>query len=102
MRVLPPAVMRRGIRAANRDGMPAIVYLHPWEVDPDQPRVQNAKRSSRLRHYVNLGKTLSRVRGLLESFPFGTVREVTDAEERIVPPTSAPLPLSTLTSLVAR
>jgi polysaccharide deacetylase family protein (PEP-CTERM system associated) len=76
MRVLPPAVMRRAIRGANESGAPAIVYLHPWEVDPDQPRVREAPRLARLRHYVNLSRTKERLSRLLDAFAFGTVSEV--------------------------
>ncbi len=76
MRVLPPAVMRHAIRRANKDGTPAITYLHPWEVDPDQPRIEAAGRTAKLRHYVNLDKMHGRLEGLLASFRFGTVSEV--------------------------
>ncbi len=81
MRVLPPAVMRHAIRRANRDGMPAITYLHPWEVDPEQPRIEAASRKAKLRHYVNLGKMLDRLESLLTSFRFGTVSQVLAALE---------------------
>lgn len=76
LRALPPAVVHKGIRAANAEGIPAILYLHPWEVDPDQPRMAGARGGTRLRHYLNLDRTLDRLQGLLERFPFGTVREV--------------------------
>ena len=76
MRVLPPRLMRHAIRRANDEGTAAIVYLHPWEIDPDQPRIEGVGRGTRFRHYVNLEKTGSRVRGLLESFPFGTVADI--------------------------
>lgn len=75
LRALPPFVMHRAIRAANRKGWPAIVYLHPWEVDPAQPRIRTASASSRFRHYLNLHRTLPRLRGLFGRFPFGTVTE---------------------------
>ncbi|MDJ0975198.1 MAG: DUF3473 domain-containing protein [Planctomycetota bacterium] len=100
MRVLPPAVMRRGIRAANAEGTAAIIYLHPWEVDPEQPRVQAASRASRARHYVNLDKTYDRVRGLLEAFPFGTIRDVLDREAETRRDTTPALAPTALTELV--
>ena len=81
MRALPPAVVRRGIRSVNRAGHPAITYLHPWEVDPDQPRVQGGSRKARFRHYLNLHKTLPRLQRLIRSFRFGTVSEVLAAIE---------------------
>jgi polysaccharide deacetylase family protein (PEP-CTERM system associated) len=75
-RLLPYEWTRRGIRALNHaEGQPAIFYLHPWEIDPDQPRV-SVGALSRLRHYYNLDETESRLRRLLGEFRFGTVSEV--------------------------
>jgi polysaccharide deacetylase family protein (PEP-CTERM system associated) len=86
MRVLPGSVMRRAIAAENRDGHPAIVYLHPWEIDPDQPRIA-APAFARWRHYVNLTRTLGRLKGLMRSFRFGTVEDVlNDLESAGRPP----------------
>jgi polysaccharide deacetylase family protein (PEP-CTERM system associated) len=75
MRFLPPAAMRRAIASENRAGRPAVVYLHPWEVDPEQPRVAAAARFARWRHYLNLDRTRARLEGLLDRFRFGTVSE---------------------------
>jgi len=75
MRLLPGAVMRGALRARSRAGVPTIVYLHPWEVDPDQPRVQNIGRMSRFRHYLNLDKTSGRLLALMRQMRFGTVSE---------------------------
>jgi hypothetical protein len=50
--------------------------MHPWEIDPDQPRVKGASSRSRFRHYVNLHKTEDRFRRLLEDFQFSTIREL--------------------------
>jgi hypothetical protein len=47
-----------------------MFYLHPWEIDPDQPRVE-ASLVSRFRHYQNLARTESRLRQLLAEFAFG-------------------------------
>lgn len=75
-RILPYAWTRRGIRHLNRsEGGPAIFYLHPWEVDPNQPRIQ-ASALSRLRHYYNLKHTEARLRRLLREFQFGTISQV--------------------------
>ena len=52
-----------------------MFYLHPWEIDPDQPRIGTA-RLSRFRHYRNLSKTERRLRRLLADFRFGPAREV--------------------------
>jgi polysaccharide deacetylase family protein (PEP-CTERM system associated) len=60
-RVLPYGWTQYGIRYLNEEEQrPAIFYLHPWEVDPDQPRL-NAGLVSRFRHYCNLEKTESRL-----------------------------------------
>ena len=75
-RVLPYGWTRRGIRHLNDvEQRPAIFYLHPWEMDPDQPRLK-AGLLSRFRHYYNLDKTESRLRWLLTEFRFGTVSDV--------------------------
>ncbi len=76
MRVLPPALMRRAISRANRRGQPAVVYLHPWEVDPDQPRMSGAGRATTFRHYVGLHKMAGRLERLLKRYRFGTMRDV--------------------------
>ena len=75
-RIFPYAWTRWGIRRINRrEGRPAIFYLHPWEIDPAQPRF-NAGVVSRFRHYRNLDKTEPRLRRLLRDFRFSTVRRV--------------------------
>jgi polysaccharide deacetylase family protein (PEP-CTERM system associated) len=75
-RLLPYAWTRWGIDRLNeREHKPAIFYLHPWEIDPDQPRLETGALS-RLRHYTNLDKTETRFRTLLRDFefaPLGTV-----------------------------
>lgn len=75
-RLYPLWITRRAIRDINSQGHPAIMYLHPWEFDPDQPRVSNAPWLSRFRHYVNLDKTEPRLRALLQDFQFTTMHEV--------------------------
>jgi hypothetical protein len=85
MRFLPPAAMRRAIASENRAGFPAIVYLHPWEVDPDQPRVA-APRMARWRHYLNLDRTQRRLESLLERFRFGTLSRALAPLERAAAP----------------
>lgn len=56
---------------------PVIFYLHPWEVDPEQPRL-NGSLLSRFRHYVNLSRCESRLRTLLADFEFQPLRDVID------------------------
>jgi len=75
-RLLPYAWTRWGIsRLNNNERRAAIFYLHPWEIDPEQPRLPGSYLS-RFRHYTNLGKTETRLRRLMTEFPFGTLREV--------------------------
>jgi polysaccharide deacetylase family protein (PEP-CTERM system associated) len=71
-RLYPYFLTRRGLRAINAAARPFAVYIHPWEVDPDQPRLP-AKRTARFRHYVNLHRTEGRLVRLLSDFPFGTM-----------------------------
>jgi polysaccharide deacetylase family protein (PEP-CTERM system associated) len=75
-RLLPYRWTSLGIRRLNEhEGRPAVFYLHPWEIDPGQPRL-NAGALSRLRHYRNLKLTEQRFRRLLGEFRFGTVTRV--------------------------
>lgn len=68
-RFLPYFLSRAGIARVNKaDHSAAVFYLHPWEVDPDQPRVQGLPLKSRFRHYVNLSRTESRLRQLARDF----------------------------------
>ena len=71
-RVLPYAFSRWAIRQVNRrEGRPAVFYFHPWEIDPDQPRVGNAPVKSRLRHYTNLSVMADKLRELVHEFQWG-------------------------------
>jgi polysaccharide deacetylase family protein (PEP-CTERM system associated) len=54
---------------------PQIFYLHPWEIDPDQPRVPNASWFSNFRHYTNLHRCLPRLERMISDFKFGTISE---------------------------
>ncbi len=68
-RLLPYGVSRWSLRRINQaDGRPAMFYFHPWELDPEQPRVAGAGAKARFRHYVNLGHMESRLRRLLADF----------------------------------
>jgi polysaccharide deacetylase family protein (PEP-CTERM system associated) len=76
-RLLPYAISRWQIQRVNRDDKrSAIFYFHPWEVDPDQPRVREATARTRFRHYVNLEHTEGRLRRLLGDFSWGRADEV--------------------------
>ena len=70
LRLFPLQVTRTAIRSINeREEKPVIVYLHPWEIDPEQPRL-NGRRSSRIRHYINIGSTMPKLKTFLAEFKF--------------------------------
>lgn len=75
-RLYPLWVTARAIQWLNRQGEAAVVYLHPWEFDPQQPRMAQAPMKSRFRHYVNLAKTEARLAQLLARFTFAPISEV--------------------------
>jgi len=60
-------------RINNKEKQPFTFYLHPWEVDPNQPRFNNARAFSKFRHYNNLHKTKRRMTNLLHNFTFGPI-----------------------------
>ena len=78
LRLLPLALTRAAIdRISTRDGAPAIVYVHPWELDPEQPRLDGSP-FTRFRQYANLRRTESRLGTLLGERSFAPLAEVID------------------------
>lgn len=75
-RLYPYFVTRALLRGCIRQGRPAVFYLHPWEVDPGQPKVAGLPLLKRFRHYYNLDKTLYRLGVLLRDFPFTSIRRL--------------------------
>lgn len=76
-RLLPYGLSRWALRRVNNtDQRPAMFYFHPWEIDPDQPRVPNLTYKTRFRHYVNLARTEGRLRKLLSDFRWGRVDSI--------------------------
>lgn len=73
-RLYPYALTRYGLSAINRVRLPFVAYLHPWELDPDQPRMKPGRLKA-FRHYVNLRRTESRLARLLRDFSLGTLSE---------------------------
>jgi len=78
-RFFPYFVTARWLREINRQEKPFVFYIHPWEIDPAQPRVPAAPLKSRLRHYLNLSRTAERLKKLLQDFSFTTVGEIVHA-----------------------
>ena len=74
-RMFPYAYTRFCIRKCNALGRPVVFYIHPWEVDPGQPRMP-LPWSKRFRHYHNLHKVEKRLDALLGDFQFTTLRSV--------------------------
>jgi polysaccharide deacetylase family protein (PEP-CTERM system associated) len=76
-RLLPYTLFRGAVRRVNRiDGQAAVFYCHPWEVDPEQPRIDGLSLKSRFRHYTNLSRMAQRLQCLLRDFHWGRMDEV--------------------------
>jgi len=75
-RLFPYGFTRWALRRLNEQQQEFVFYVHPWEVDPEQPRVKEAGALSRFRHYLNLGRCAERLGRLLEDFEFDTMRSV--------------------------
>ena len=74
-RLFPYPLLRQLLKRVEAKGHPLVIYLHPWELDPDQPRMQGPLLS-RFRQYINLHKTEDRLIHLLRDFRFAPVSEV--------------------------
>lgn len=90
-RLFPYAATKWGISRVNtRDGEPVVLYIHPWEVDPDQPRLE-ASRTTRLRHHVGMNTTMDKLRLVTTDFSFGPISDVLDARAQRAVPSAARL-----------
>jgi polysaccharide deacetylase family protein (PEP-CTERM system associated) len=76
LRLFPYHYMRWGIRRVNREGQPALVYVHPWELDPEQPRIKVGGKRGLSTHYINLHRTEAKLQRLLQDFSFAPARDV--------------------------
>lgn len=85
-RLLPYGVTRWMIERFNRiEGRSAVFYFHPWEIDPEQPRIEGIDAKTRFRHYVNIGRTEGRIEQLLADFEWARMDELflpTAADQR--------------------
>ncbi|WP_294131272.1 XrtA system polysaccharide deacetylase [Sphingobium sp.] len=85
-RLLPYPFSRWAIRQVNAQaGRPAIIYFHPWEIDPDQPRRTDAPLRSRVRHYTNLSVMAAKLRRLTRDFAWTRVDALADAQAALAP-----------------
>ena len=73
-RLLPYSLVQAALRQCARRGVPGTFYIHPWEIDPDQPRLA-VSRLTRVRHYGGLRRTASRLERLLSEFRFTAIRD---------------------------
>ena len=84
-RLLPYRLSRWAIERVNaRDGRPAVFYFHPWEIDPDQPRVPHATLKSRVRHYTNLRVMERKLFKLFTSARWGRIDQVVANERALL------------------
>ena len=72
LRLLPPVLVHAALREAAERGVPGVVYIHPWELDPDQPRLP-ASPLTRVRHYAGLRRTGQRLARVLSTFRFTSI-----------------------------
>ncbi len=77
MRLLPYALIRRGLERINDSEKHAfVIYIHPWELDPGQPRFENLSVLSKFRHYINLDSKAGKLRRLLSDFTLSSMKNV--------------------------
>ena len=84
IRLLPYQLVRSAFTAAERRGAPATFYIHPWELDPEQPRL-SVPFLTRIRHYGGLHRTLPRLRRLVSELRFQTMAETVGLTTRGAP-----------------
>jgi polysaccharide deacetylase family protein (PEP-CTERM system associated) len=100
-RILPYWLTRAGLKQINEQaGRPFTFYLHPWEVDPGQPRVK-VKAFSRFRHYTNLDVCESRLRRVFGDFKFSTMRDVLEQRGLLTSSAASVQPRATQTAALA-
>jgi len=79
-RLLPYSLFRAGARRIQRSGRPYVFYIHPWEIDPEQPRPAGLRPVSRFRHYVGLERCEARLARLVADFDWITMRDLLEHE----------------------
>jgi polysaccharide deacetylase family protein (PEP-CTERM system associated) len=91
-RLVPYWLWSQGVRAILRSGMPYVFYIHPWEIDPEQPRVDGLDAISEFRHRVNLRRCEQRFTALLDDFGWLPLGELVDWWKKKCAPQSAGAP----------
>lgn len=74
-RLYPYWFTKWAIKKINSEGHPVLVYIHPWEIDPEQPRIKSGALAT-FRHYVNIKNNESKIRKLLRDFKFTMIKEL--------------------------
>lgn len=74
-RLLPLPFVNWGIKQINKEGAPAVMYLHPWEIDKEQPKIK-VGFLLRFRHYVNIGRAESKLKALINEHAFSSIVNV--------------------------
>jgi polysaccharide deacetylase family protein (PEP-CTERM system associated) len=87
-RLLPYRFSRWAVTQVNALDQAAIIYFHPWEIDPGQPRVAAASLRSKVRHYTNLDAMAGKLRQLIGDFQWGRIDEILHT---VAPPLAAPM-----------
>ena len=89
-RLYPYSMTRRLISQINNTGRPLMFYLHPWEIDPQQPVVKGPSYLSRKRHRINLSKTENKLERLLADFSFAPMTDVLESQKENILKSSQP------------
>ena len=79
-RLMPYFIYKRLLNNIIKDNIPLIFYTHPWEFDPEQPRIPNLPFKTRFRHYVNLGRTISKLNALCDDYRWGKICDIARRE----------------------
>jgi polysaccharide deacetylase family protein (PEP-CTERM system associated) len=79
-RLYPYWLTKWAINEINKSNSPAMVYIHPWEIDPDQP-MMNVNGLYKVRHYVNLKHNEKKIKKLLKDFKFSTLQDILKSNE---------------------
>jgi len=82
LRVFPYWFFKWGLKQINKQGRPGMVYLHPWEIDADQPKIKIQYKQGYSLHYVNIANTERKLRKLLQDFPFAPIRDILSAQDK--------------------
>ena len=84
-RLLPYNLTKLFVKRLERENRPYIFYIHPWEIDPEQPKPQGLPLKNRTMHYLNLSSTLRKLSVLLRDFKFTNLATIGTAAEGRAP-----------------